>query len=93
MSSNLSSMEKAWMYFLMGVLATLLGVLVHHILSPKHVVRYELGGRYSEGIPTINVDIENSQDETIQLSKDVTWESAVKMIDSLNTNLTKHPIK
>ena len=93
MSSNLSSMEKAWMYFLMGVLATLLGVLVHHILSPKHVVRYELGGRYSEGIPTINVDIENSSDEVIQLSKDVTWESAVKMIDSLNTNLSKHPIK
>jgi hypothetical protein len=93
MSSNLSTMEKAWMYFLMGVLATLLGILVHHILSPKHVVRYELGGRYSEGIPTINVDIENSQDETIQLSKDVTWEAAVKMVDSLNINLSKHPIK
>jgi hypothetical protein len=93
MSSNLSTMEKAWMYFLMGVLATLLGVLVHHILSPKHVIRYDLGGKYSEGIPTINVDIENSSDETIQLSKDVTWESAIKMIDSLNTDLAKHPIK
>ena len=93
MSSNLSTMEKAWMYFLMGVLATLLGVLVHHILSPKHVIRYDLSGRYSEGIPCINVDIENSSDETIQLSKDVSWEAAVKMIDSLNTDLAKHPIK
>lgn len=93
MSSNLSTMEKAWMYFLMGVLATLFGVLIVHILSPKHVIRYDLGGRYSEGIPTINVDIENSSDETIQLSKDVTWEAAVKMIDSLNTDLAKHPIK
>lgn len=81
------------MYFLMGVLATLLGILVHHILSPKHVVRYDLSGRYSEGIPTINIDIENSSDETIQLSKDVTWEAAVKMVDSLNINLSKHPIK
>jgi hypothetical protein len=93
MSSNLSTMEKAWMYFLMGVLATLLGVLVHHILAPKHVIRYDLGGKYSEGIPEINVDIENCTDETIKLSKDVTWEAAIKMVDSLNTDLAKHPIK
>ena len=93
MSSNLSSMEKAWMYFLMGVLATLLGVLVHHILAPKHVIRYDLSGKYSDGIPEINVDIENCTDETIELSKDVTWEAAIKMIDSLNTDLAKHPIK
>jgi hypothetical protein len=80
-------MEKAWQIFLMAVLATILGVIIYFIAAPKHVVRYELGGQYSKGIPTINVDIENFGDETIELSKDVTWEQAIHMVDSRNQNL------
>ena len=77
----------------MGVLAIVLGVIIYFITAPKHVVRYELGGQYSEGIPEIKVDIENASDETIQLSKDVTWPEAIRMVDSLNQIIKTHPIK
>lgn len=86
-------MEKAWQIFLMAVLSTVLGVIIYFIAAPKHVVRYELGGKYSKGIPTINVDIENFGDETIELSKEVTWEQAIHMVDSLNQTIKKYPIK
>ena len=86
-------MEKAWQIFLMGVLAIVLGVIIYFITAPKHVVRYELGGQYSEGIPEIKVDIENGSDETIKLSKDVTWPEAIRMVDSLNQIIKTYPIK
>lgn len=86
------SMEKAWQFLGMLVIATFTGVLVNHILSPKHVVRYELGVGY-DGIPVINADIENSPDDQIELSKEVSWSDAVHMVDSLNMNLRKHRIK
>lgn len=86
-------MEKTWQIFLMGVLATVLGVIIYFITAPKHVVRYDLSGQYSEGIPEIKVDIENSFDETIRLSKDITWPEAIHMVDSLNQIIKTHPIK
>jgi hypothetical protein len=85
-------MDKIWQWFAIIVIATLIGVGVYGITAPKHVVRYELGAGY-EGLPAIHVDIENSSDETIRLSKDVTWQQAVQMIDSLNQNLRKHRIQ
>jgi hypothetical protein len=51
------------------------------------VVAYELDGRYSHGVPAINVNVENAADYTIQLSKEVTWNDAMHMIDSLNKTI------
>lgn len=83
----MSILEKAWLYFLMLVIASFIGVGIYFILSSKRVVRYELDGRYSHGVPAINVNVENGMDYTIQLSKDVTWNDAVHMIDSLNQTI------
>lgn len=85
-------MEKAWQWLAIIVIATLVGVGVYTIVSPKHVVRYDLGIGY-DGIPAITADIENAADDKIKLSKEVSWSEAVHMIDSLNQNLRKHPIK
>lgn len=86
------AMEKVWQWLAILVIATLTGTLVHHVVSPKHVVRYELGIGY-DGIPAITADIENSADDCIRLSKEVSWSDAVHMVDSLNMNLRKHRIK
>jgi hypothetical protein len=86
------AMEKVWQWLAILVIAALTGTLIRHITSPKHVVRYELGIGY-DGIPAITADIENSADDRIHLSKEVSWRDAVHMVDSLNMNLRKHPIK
>lgn len=86
------AMEKVWQWLAILVIATLTGTLVRHVVSPKHVVRYELGIGY-DGIPAITADIENSADDRIHLSKEVSWSDAVHMVDSLNMNLRKHHIK
>ncbi len=82
-------MEKAWQFFLMLVIASALGVLIYFAVSPKRAVRYQLYGDYSNGIPAIKVDIENASDDVIRLSKDVSWQEAVHMVDSLNMTLKK----
>ncbi len=83
----MNTIEKAWWYFLMLIIASFIAVGIYFILSPKRVVRYELDGRYSYGVPAINVNVENGTDYTIQLSKDVSWRDAVHMIDSLNKTI------
>ncbi len=83
----MSILEKAWLYFLMLVIASFIGVGIYFILSSKKVVRYELDGRYSHGVPAINANVENGADYTIQLSKEVSWSDAVHMIDSLNNTI------
>ena len=83
----MSTMEKSWLYFLMLVVASVLSVGIYFILSPKKVVAYELDGRSSHGVPAINVNVENAADYTIQLSKEVTWNDAMHMIDSLNKTI------
>lgn len=85
-------MEKIWQWFAIVVIAAFIGAGIYMIVSPKHVVRYELGVGY-DGIPAINADIENASDDRIRLSKEVTWSEAVHMVDSLNQNLRKYPIK
>ena len=82
-------MEKAWQFFFMLVIASLLGVLIYFIISPNRAVKYQLYGDYNNGIPAIKVDIENASDDIIHLSKDVSWNEAVRMVDSLNMTLKK----
>ena len=82
-------MEKAWQFFFMLVIASLLSVGIYFAISPKRAVRYQLYGDYSNGIPAIKVDIENASDDVIRLSKDVSWQEAVRMVDSLNMTLKK----
>jgi hypothetical protein len=86
-------MEKVWQYFLMLVISTLLGVSVLHITSTKRIIEYHLSGEYSQGVPRIRVNIDNSPDEVIQLSPDITWDQAIIMVDSLNINLKKNSIR
>lgn len=85
-------MDKVWQWFAIIVIAAFIGTGTYLIVSPKHVVRYELGIGY-EGIPAINADIENAADDKIRLSKDVSWREAVQMVDSLNQNLRKNKIQ
>lgn len=83
----MNTIEKTWWYFLMLIIASFIAVGIYFILSPKRVVRYELDGRHSHGVPAINVNVENGTDYTIQLSKEVSWNDAVHMIDSLNKTI------
>lgn len=85
-------MGKIWQWLAIIVIAAFIGTGIYLIVSPKHVVRYELGVGY-EGIPAISADIENAPDDWIRLSKEVSWSEAVHMVDSLNQNLRKYPIK
>lgn len=89
----MTTVEKVWWYTVIAIVAGFASVGIYLLAAPKHIVRYELGGDYSSGIPEIHVDIENGADKTIQLSKDVTWPAAVQMVDSLNTGLRKNPIR
>lgn len=86
-------MNRAWDIFGMAVLAAVISVGIYFILAPKHVVGYSLDSDYSVGVPKIDVDIENGADGVIQLSKDVTWSHAIRMVDSLNDGLKRHPIR
>jgi hypothetical protein len=82
----MDTMQKSWLYFLMLVLSTFIGLAIYFITLTKKVVKYELQGQ-SEGIPAINANVENGPDYTIRLSKEVTWNNAVQMIDSLNKTI------
>ena len=84
--------DDIWQGFAILVLATIFTSIMIYSFAPKHTVRYELiNGSY--GIPTIHRDVENALDETVRLSKEITWPQAVKMTDSLNATLYKYPIK
>jgi hypothetical protein len=85
----METMQKVWLYFLMAVIATFVSVAVYFLTSSKKVIQYELDGRYSYGVPSINANVENGADYTIQLSKEVTWSDAVHMVDSLNMTIKK----
>lgn len=86
-------MEKVWQYFLMLVISALLGLAIYHITSTKRIIEYQLSGEYSQGVPRIRVNIDNSPDEVIQLSPDVSWDRAIIMVDSLNINLKKNSLR
>lgn len=77
----------------MIVISVILGVLILHITSTKRIIEYRLSGEYSQGVPRISVNIDNSPDETIQLSPDISWDQAIIMVDSLNNNLKKNSIR
>jgi hypothetical protein len=85
-------MGKIWQFFLMFIILVILGSFILWLSSPKHIVRYDLDSAY-HGIPRINADVENGSDYTIPLSKEVSWEQAIRMVDSLNMGLKKYPVK
>lgn len=85
-------MEKAWSIIGMIAVIALIATTTYLISGPKKIIGYSLKGNY-QGIPAINVSIDNSPDETITLSKEVTWSEAVRMVDSLNAGLKKNSIK
>lgn len=89
----MNTIEKLWMYLLMLIVIGFFTIIAIYLMSEKHVVQYNLKGEYNSGIPIIAVDVENASDYEIQLSKDVTWQEAVHMVDSLNYILHKYPIK
>jgi hypothetical protein len=86
-------MGKIWQFFLMFIILVILGSFILWLSSPKHLVRYDLDRTYQDGIPRIKADVENGSDYTITLSKEVSWEQAIKMLDSLNLGLKKYPVK
>jgi hypothetical protein len=86
-------MGKIWQFFLMFIILVILGSFILWLSSPKHIVRYDLDRGYQDGIPRINADVENGSDYTIPLSKEVSWEQAIRMVDSLNMILKKYPVK
>jgi hypothetical protein len=86
-------MEKVWQYFFMLVISAFLGLAIYHITSTKRIIEYQLSGEYTKGVPAIRVNIDNAPDDILQLSPDVTWDRAIIMVDSLNTNLKKNSIK
>lgn len=86
-------MGKIWQFFLMFIILVILGSFILWLSSPKHVVRYDLNHTYQDGIPRIKADVENGSDYTITLSKEVSWEQAIRMVDSLNMGLKKYPVK
>jgi hypothetical protein len=86
-------MEKVWQCFQMIVISVFLGVWVYFMLAPKGVIEYQLYGEYSNGVPQIKVNIDNSVDDILNLSPDIKWDQAVIMVDSLNSNLKKNSIQ
>ena len=88
----MTTSNKIWYGILISTVSFLLFMAFYLVVSPKRTIRYELAGYTPQGIPCINVDIENSPDNTIRLSKEVSWEQAVRMVDSLNAILHKYPI-
>lgn len=81
-------MSKIWEGILMCIVVTAVAGLALFISQPKHTVRYELNSDCNNtGIPAIRVDIENGCDDVIHLSKEITWNKAIQMVDSLNNSL------
>lgn len=77
---------KIWNIFLILLCTTVVSVIVYFIVSPKTIIEYYLLDGFS-GAPAIGVNIDNCPDETILLGREVSWEKAVQMVDSLNYNL------
>lgn len=84
-------MEKIWNVLAITTCATLLILFTIFCISPKHTIRYELDNE--SGRAAIVRDIENAFDERILLTREITWQEAISMCDSLNQQLKKYPIK
>lgn len=81
-----------WNTTLAVIALAILGGLITLSALPKHLVRYELSSVHN-GVPAINKDIVYGTDETIYLNPNISFSEAVKLVDSLNNDLAKHPIK
>lgn len=78
----MSTLGKVAIYSLIAIGLSLSGSLIYLISAPKYVKSYYL--RSNNSVPAIGVEIENASDETIWLSREVSWKEAVQMVDSLN---------
>jgi hypothetical protein len=81
----MSTISKVALYSLIAVGLSLFGTLIYFINSPKYVKSYYL--KSNSSIPAIGIEIENASDETIFLSREVSWPQAVQMVDSLNKTI------
>jgi hypothetical protein len=81
----MSTISKVALYSLIAVGLSLFGTLIYFINAPKYVKSYYL--RSNNQLPSIGIEIENSVDETIYLSREVSWSQAVQMVDSLNKSI------
>ncbi len=81
----MSTISKVALYSLIAVGLSLFGTLIYFINSPKYVKSYYL--KSNSSIPAIGIEIENASDETIFLSREVSWPQAVQMVDSLNKSI------
>ncbi len=81
----MSTISKVSLYSLIAVVLSFFGTVIYFINAPKYVKSYYL--RSSSQIPAIGIEIENSPDETILLSREVSWSQAVQMVDSLNKSI------
>jgi len=79
------TISKVALYSLIAVGLSLFGTLIYFINSPKYVKSYYL--KSNSSIPAIGIEIENSSDEVIYLSREVSWSQAVQMVDSLNKSI------
>jgi hypothetical protein len=81
----MSTISKVSLYSLIVVGLSLFGTLIYLINAPKYVKSYYL--RSNSSMPAIGIEIENASDETIYLSREVSWPQAVQMVDSLNKSI------
>jgi hypothetical protein len=81
----MNTISKVALYSLIAVGLSLFGTLIYFFNAPKYVKSYYL--RSNSSMPAIGIEIENSSDETIYLSREVSWSQAVQMIDSLNKSI------
>lgn len=82
--------EDFWLVILGLFCILLISMLAYFSFAEKPVVRYELSGEC--GDLRIRVDIENGADDFIDLVN-VDYLEAVVLIDSLNSELQRHPRK
>jgi len=81
----MNTIGKVALYSLIVFGLSLSGTLIYFMNAPKYVKSYYL--RSNSSYPAIGVEIENASDETIFLSREVSWKEAVQMVDSLNKTI------
>ena len=81
----MNTIGKVALYSLIALGLSLSGTLIYFMNAPKYVKSYYL--RSNSSCPAIGVEIENASDEIIYLSREVSWNEAVQMIDSLNKTI------
>jgi len=82
--------ENAWMTLAIIAATMLLSVICCVILSSKKAERYSLSSDEDTNVPVIIKEIDWWEDEKIYLDRYTTDLQAVRILDSLNSNLAKY---